>query len=133
MNFNPVPKDAPPFSTDQAHYVGVIHKGKWRKDVAYMNEITRWYEFRVGRSEKAYFLQDKYLDDKALSILERSKKSNIRLMLKGYNSPSSVPPTMFVILTHIAHYKRSRAGGTLTNEPANPLNGQPGYYELSIN
>lgn len=129
MQFNLIPTDAPEFLSDKARYKGVYHKGTWRKDKDHMDTRTRWYEFKIGRSDKKYLLYDKYTDDRALRLLEDTKRQKQRLVIKGYLSPQGA--TMFVVLTHFGVYHRTRAANPLGYDVYNPETGNVGYYQLA--
>lgn len=125
--FNPIPKHAPEFRTNMAHFQEVRHSdmslGKL-KDRG--KESTRSYEFKVGASIKFYRLQDKYLDDTAMEMLEQSAIDNKRLVLKGYISPS-FGATFFAVLTHFAIWKEDKPSFTIIN----PETGEVGdFYKL---
>jgi len=126
--FNPIPKDAPEFFTTKAHYIDVKHTVSSRGiNMDREKQKTRFYIFSIGRSVKNYVLMDKYIDDKALEMLERSRADKKRLVIKGYTSHTN-GTTMFVILTHIGIYVKHGIGFQVYN----PETGAKGYYQLSI-
>ena len=121
--FNPIPKDAPEFFSDRAHYVNDKEtKSKYGNE----QKMTRFYVFSIGRSKKRYHLRDKYLDDRALEMLEESRENGTRLIVKGYNSPALYGSSMFVVLTHFGIYHRLYPGFRVIN----PNTGEIGYYKL---
>jgi len=122
--FNPIPKDAPEFSSDKAHYIDCkTTVSKSRSEQTH----SRFFIFGIGRSIKNYHLRDKYCDDKALALLERTREDNKRLVIKGYNSPSMYGSSMFVVLTHIGIYHKLSRGGYRVY---NPDTGELGFYKL---
>lgn len=123
--FNPIPKDAPEFFSDKAHYIDFqITTNRSSTE----NRSNRFLKFSLGRSVKTYCLRDKYLDDNAMKLLEQSREMNKRLVIKGYISPSAYSPTMFVILTHIGIYHRLKKGYMVVN----PNTGEESYYKLPL-
>jgi hypothetical protein len=125
MRFNPIPKDAPEFFSDKAHYVKPKHTGNWEEDMSRMQR-SRYYLFKIGRSEKLYPMQDKYIDDKAKTLLEQCRDNDERLVVKGYVSPPKTGTTVFVVLTRFGVYTRSGSSFNVYN----PDTGEKGYYEL---
>jgi hypothetical protein len=123
--FNPIPKDAPEFFSDRAHYIDCkITSSRSASE----NHRSRFYVFSIGRSIKNYHLRDKYFDDKALAILEKAREKKKRLVIKGYSSPSFYGSSMFVVLTHIGIYHRLSKGYMVVN----PDTGEEGFYELTV-
>lgn len=125
--FNPIPKDAPEFFSDKAHYIDVKHTVSARgANMDRDKHTSRFYIFSVGRSVKNYVLRDKYLDDKALDMLEKARETDARLVIKGYNSPSN-GTTMFVVLTHFGIYHKPNRS---EYQVYNPDGGDLGFYKL---
>ncbi len=123
--FNPIPKDAPEFFSDKAHYIDCKTTVS-RSRMANNGHETRFYVFSIGRSIKNYHVKDKFIDNQALKILEKAQDK--RLVIKGYTSPSLYGSSMFVVLTHIGIYhKLSRGGYRIYN----PNTGELGYYSLA--
>lgn len=121
--FNPIPKDAPEFFSDRAHYIDCkITTSRSKAE----NYSSRFYIFSIGRSVKNYHLRDKYFDNKALKMLEKARDDNKRLVIKGYSSPSFYGSSMFVVLTHLGIYHRAYPGFRVVN----PDTGEFGYYAL---
>ncbi len=126
--FNPIPTHAPEFRSNLAHFAEVRHSdssvGK-RKDRG--KESSRRYIFKIGNSSKLYSFQDKYLDDKAMELLELCATNNERLVLKGYISPT-YGATYFGVLTHFAVWKEDKPSFTIVN----PDTGEVGsFYSLN--
>lgn len=128
--FNPVPQDAPDTRTTMAHYIGV-HTGRGADGV---NEDrnkkqSRHYKFHIGRSDKVYWYKDKYMDDRAMELLEQCKENKDRLVLVGYISPEKNSPKYYATLIKFGVYSNP------TNDPLfntyNPDTGEKGYYELT--
>ncbi len=121
--FNQIPTDAPEFFSDRAHYIDCKEtKSKYGND----KSMTIFYVFSIGRSKKKYHLRDRFLDNKALVMLEISKETNKRLVIKGYTSPALYGSSMFVVITHFGIYHRLFPGFRVIN----PDTGEIGYYEL---
>ena len=125
MKFNPIPQDAPEFLSDKAHYVKPKHTGNWEENESEMKR-SRYYLFKIGRSEKLYPMQDKYIDDRAKELLEQCRSNDERLLLKGYMSPPKNGVTVFIVLTHFGVWQKSDAGFNAYN----PDTGEKGYYKL---
>lgn len=119
--FNPIPQDAPEWQTNKAHYISASDRTKTEGTIT---TKVRYYVFKVGRSVKSYRYMDKYVDDKAKELLEKTKESKQRLSLKGYQSPTG--DLTFNILTHFGVYMRDGSGLQVYN----PDTGESGYYRL---
>ena len=129
MQFNPIPTDAPTAENNKHYFKSVLNKGTWSKDADHLDTRSRWYKFKVGRSDKEYCYQDKFIDDEALSLLAKTKGK--RLVVKYYTSPSGKDQvTYFHILTHFGLYHRTRTGNTESYDTYNPKTGELGFYEL---
>lgn len=124
--FNPIPKHAPTFYTDKAHYVRTAHTGDWGRTVNHNMKKIRYYVFTIGSSAKEYWLQDKYADDLAMELLEQAKANDSRLVLKGYNSPNKT--IYFVVLVKFGIYHKPNSGDM---QPYSPETGVAGFYCLS--
>ena len=125
--FNPIPKDAPEFFSDRAHYVCTEHKGSWGAEINDDLKRSRYYLFKIGRSEKEYWFRDKYIDDNAMSLLNDSRRRKVRLVVKGYLSPAKDSPVTFIILTHFGIYHKPNRSEYQT---FNPDGGEIGFYRL---
>ena len=125
--FNSIPTDAPETRTTMAHYVGVYTgRGADGVNEDRNKKRSRHYKFTIGRSEKVYWYRDKYLDDKAMELLEVCKASNRRLIIVGYHSPAKNGPQHYVTLTKISIYIKTGD----TYKMFNPETGEEGYYCL---
>ena len=120
--FNPIPRDAPEFFSDRAHYVEYELISSRRR-----NSISRYFIFKIGRSDKAYWFHDKYRDDKALGLLEQTKPKKVRLVIKGYMAPVKDSPVSFAVLTHFGTYHKPNRSEYQTY---NPDGGEIGLYRL---
>ena len=125
MRFNPIPQDAPEFQSTKAHYVKPKHTGNWEEDERTMKR-SRYYLFQIGRSEKLYPMQDKYLDGTAKLLLEKCRENDDRLIIKGYLSPPTNGTTVFIVLTHFGIWRKSSNSYNVYN----PETGEKGYYML---
>jgi len=126
--FNPIPKDAPEFISDKAHFITTVNKGEWQQNGTFISR-SRFYHFSIGRSEKVYQMQDKFIDDKAHDLLEEARTRNERLVIKGYLAPTKNGSAMFVVLTHFGIYHKLKRGRYAV---FNPETGEEGFYQLRV-
>lgn len=120
--FNPIPKDAPEFFSDRAHYIDYeLISSRRRKSV------SRYFIFKIGRSDKAYWFHDKHRDNKAARLLENTVTRKVRLVIKGYLSPVKDSPVNFAVLTHFGIYHKPNRSEYQTY---NPDGGDIGFYRL---
>jgi len=123
--YNPIPKDAPEWITDKAHFLGEDENTNRFNKI--LKQRTRFYAFRIGRSERTFYFKDQFLDDKACHFLQEAKRQNSRLVLKGYLSPASKGMHGFYVLTHFGLYRRRSS----SKRPCvNPETGELSFYKL---
>lgn len=122
--YNPIPKDAPEFFTNKARFVQEQYSAHKKGDLI---TSTCFYAFRIGRSERIWWVKDQYIDPVCRAFLLGAKTRKARLVIKGYVSASTYTKTSFMILTHIALWRKSRVRGYKTY---NPITGEVGFYRL---